>query len=62
MVRSWRSKVDRTISISQIYGEGRSGNVSYELEIPHDLVAVHPVFHISMLKKCLGDPLLIIPT
>ncbi|WMV24334.1 hypothetical protein MTR67_017719 [Solanum verrucosum] len=40
----------------------RVGNVVYELELPQELVAVHPVFHISMLKKCMGDPSLIIPT
>ncbi|WMV51215.1 hypothetical protein MTR67_044600 [Solanum verrucosum] len=40
----------------------RVGNVAYELELPQELVAVHPVFHISMLKKCMGDPSLIIPT
>ncbi|WMV08993.1 hypothetical protein MTR67_002378 [Solanum verrucosum] len=38
----------------------RVGNVAYELELPQELVAVHPVFHISMLKNCMGDPLLII--
>ncbi|WMV33672.1 hypothetical protein MTR67_027057 [Solanum verrucosum] len=38
------------------------GNVAYELELPQELAAVHPVFHISMLKKCMGDPSLIIPT
>ncbi|WMV41485.1 hypothetical protein MTR67_034870 [Solanum verrucosum] len=38
------------------------GNVVYELELPQELVAVHPMFHISMLKKCMGDPSLIIPT
>ncbi|KAK4722009.1 hypothetical protein R3W88_012242 [Solanum pinnatisectum] len=40
----------------------RVGNVVYELELPQELAAVHPVFHISMLKKCMGDPSLIIPT
>ncbi|WMV42349.1 hypothetical protein MTR67_035734 [Solanum verrucosum] len=40
----------------------RIGNVAYELELPLQLTAVHPVFHISMLKKCIGDPSLIIPT
>ncbi|WMV30336.1 hypothetical protein MTR67_023721 [Solanum verrucosum] len=37
-------------------------NVAYELELPHELAVVHPVFHISMLKKCIGDPSLILPT
>ncbi|WMV54968.1 hypothetical protein MTR67_048353 [Solanum verrucosum] len=40
----------------------RVGNVAYELELPQELVAVHPVCHISMLKKCMGVPSLIIPT
>ncbi|WMV23930.1 hypothetical protein MTR67_017315 [Solanum verrucosum] len=40
----------------------RIGNVAYELELPQELAAVHPVFHISMLKKCMVDPSLIIPT
>ncbi|KAK4710372.1 hypothetical protein R3W88_004885 [Solanum pinnatisectum] len=40
----------------------RMDNVAYELELPQELAAVHPVFHISMLKKCMGDPSLIIPT
>ncbi|WMV40952.1 hypothetical protein MTR67_034337 [Solanum verrucosum] len=40
----------------------RIGNVAYELKLPQELAAVHPVFHISMLKKCIGDPSLILPT
>ncbi|WMV57997.1 hypothetical protein MTR67_051382 [Solanum verrucosum] len=36
-------------------------NVAYELELPQELEAVHPVFHISMLKKYIGDPSLILP-
>ncbi|WMV60171.1 hypothetical protein MTR67_053556 [Solanum verrucosum] len=27
------------------------GSVAYELELPQELAAVHPIFHISMLKK-----------
>ncbi|WMV29825.1 hypothetical protein MTR67_023210, partial [Solanum verrucosum] len=40
----------------------RMGNIAYELELPQELAAIHPVFHISMLKKCMGDPSPIIPT
>lgn len=32
------------------------GKVSYELRLPSELASVHPVFHVSMLKKCIGDP------
>ncbi|WMV44923.1 hypothetical protein MTR67_038308 [Solanum verrucosum] len=40
----------------------RMGNVAYELELSCELAAVHLVFHISILKKCIGDPSLILPT
>jgi hypothetical protein len=30
----------------------RKGEVSYELELPESLSAVHNVFHVSQLKKC----------
>ena len=39
----------------------RIGNLAYELEIPQELTAVHQVFHVSMLKKYMCDPSLIIP-
>ena len=37
------------------------GKVAYELELPSDLASVHPVFHISLLQKCIGDPTVIVP-
>ena len=40
----------------------RVGKVAYELELPQELAVVYPIFHISILKKCMVDPSLIIPT
>ena len=37
------------------------GKVAYELRLSSELSLVHSVFHISMLKKCIGDPVSIIP-
>ena len=39
----------------------RIGKVAYELDLPSDLEAVHPVFHVSMLRKCIGDPSRVFP-
>jgi len=39
----------------------RVEKVAYELKLPIELAPVHPVFHISMLKKCIGDPVSILP-
>ncbi|WMV50026.1 hypothetical protein MTR67_043411 [Solanum verrucosum] len=39
----------------------RVGKVAYELDLKNELAPVHPVFHISMLKKCIGDPVSIVP-
>ncbi|XP_019234466.1 PREDICTED: uncharacterized protein LOC109214942 [Nicotiana attenuata] len=38
------------------------GQVAYELELPSKLESVHPVFHISMLRKYIGDPTRVVPT
>ncbi|XP_009603025.2 uncharacterized protein [Nicotiana tomentosiformis] len=40
----------------------RIGQVAYELELPQELADVHPVFHVSMLRKFMGDPSLVVPT
>ena len=39
----------------------RVGNFAFELKLPSELASVHPVFHVSMLKKCYGDLVSIIP-
>ena len=39
----------------------RVGNVSYELKLPSELASIHPVFLVSMHKKCIGDPESIFP-
>ena len=37
------------------------GKVSYELNLPSEFASVHPIFHVSMLKKFIGDPDSILP-
>ena len=39
----------------------RVGQVAYEVDLPRELAAVHPVFYVSTLRKCLGDPTQVIP-
>ncbi|XP_049399792.1 uncharacterized protein LOC125863854 [Solanum stenotomum] len=34
----------------------RVDQVAYELELPQERSTVHPVFHVSMFRKCVGDP------
>ena len=38
----------------------RVGKVAYELKLPSEMNLVHPVFHVSMLRKCVGDPNVIV--
>ena len=35
--------------------------MEYELELQAKLAVVHPVFHISLLIKCVGDPTSVVP-
>ncbi|WMV18592.1 hypothetical protein MTR67_011977 [Solanum verrucosum] len=37
------------------------GKVSYELDLSNELALVHPIFHVSMLKNFIVDPVSIIP-
>ena len=39
----------------------RVGNVSCEPKLPHEMASIHLVFHVSMLKICLADPISILP-
>ncbi|XP_070045363.1 uncharacterized protein [Nicotiana tomentosiformis] len=39
----------------------RVGQVAYELDLPSNLESVHPAFHVSMLRKCIGDPSRVVP-
>ena len=39
----------------------RVGEVASKFELPAELSYIHPIFHVSMLKKCLGDPTSILP-
>ena len=37
------------------------GKVPYDFAFLAELSSVHPIFHVFMLKKCLGDPTSILP-
>lgn len=39
----------------------RIGSVAYELEFPASFGSIHSVFYDSILKKCVGDPSLVVP-
>ncbi|XP_070028905.1 uncharacterized protein [Nicotiana sylvestris] len=39
----------------------RIGLVAYKLKLAPEMSLVHPVFHVSMLKKRVGDPSTIVP-
>ena len=35
--------------------------MAYQLLLPKELSNIHPIFHVSNLKKCLSDETLVIP-
>ncbi|XP_070048586.1 uncharacterized protein [Nicotiana tomentosiformis] len=39
----------------------RIGQVAYKLDLPPEMSLVHPVFHVSMLKKVVGNPSAMVP-
>ncbi|GJS83070.1 hypothetical protein Tco_0749611 [Tanacetum coccineum] len=39
----------------------RIGPVAYQLRLPEELIGVHDTFHVSNLKKCLGNAILHVP-
>lgn len=39
----------------------RVKNVAYKLKLPNKLVPIHSVFYVSMLKKCICNPVSIQP-
>ena len=49
----------RYISPYQIMRKVR--NVACELDLHASLGTIHPIFHVSMLKKYVGDPSFVIP-
>ncbi|WMV08068.1 hypothetical protein MTR67_001453 [Solanum verrucosum] len=53
--------VHKTMEKVRLIRKRRIGKVAYELDFSNDLALVHPVFHISLLKKCVGDPINIVP-
>ncbi|GJU83163.1 hypothetical protein Tco_1285528, partial [Tanacetum coccineum] len=39
----------------------RVGHVAYTLELPEELKGIHSTFHVSNIKKCLGEGDVVVP-
>ncbi|XP_049410610.1 uncharacterized protein LOC125873803 [Solanum stenotomum] len=68
-VRLIRERLKTAQSWQKYYADARRRDlefevrkVAYELELPSELAPIHAVFHVSMLKKCIGDPVSILPS
>ncbi|WMV58122.1 hypothetical protein MTR67_051507 [Solanum verrucosum] len=62
VMRFWNKGKLSPLYVDPYYILRRIGKFSYELYLPNDLASVHPVFHVSLLKKCgVGDPMFVLP-
>jgi hypothetical protein len=62
-VSSIRVKVKLAPQYIRLYQiQARRGEVAYQLSLPESLSAVHDLFHVSQLKKCLRVPEEQLPT
>ncbi|XP_027772658.1 uncharacterized protein LOC114077178 [Solanum pennellii] len=48
--KSYADNIKRALEFQRV------GNVAYEMKLLQDYASVHPMFHVSMLKKYLGYP------
>jgi hypothetical protein len=42
--------------IAPFFITARVGSLAYRLQLPESMAGVHPVFHVSMLRKYIKDP------
>ncbi|XP_070054114.1 uncharacterized protein [Nicotiana tomentosiformis] len=56
-----RMTQSRQKSYSDVRRRDMEFEVAYELELPSELEFVHLIFHVSMLRKCIGDLSRVVP-
>ncbi|TMX05696.1 hypothetical protein EJD97_008124 [Solanum chilense] len=60
-VRHVTSRGCSSVVTSPMKGVKRIGKVAYELRLPSQMALAHPVFHVSLLMKCVSNPESILP-
>ncbi|XP_059315469.1 uncharacterized protein LOC132066101 [Lycium ferocissimum] len=60
-VKLIQERLRTTQSHQKSYTDVQVSQVAYKIELPQELAAVHLVFHVSMLRNCVGDPSLAVP-